>query len=142
MASSNSFTSIAIGNRIGVICFFVALLFTFFAFRLVDLQVGGHEKFSHLAAEKHGVKQPILAERGNIFDRHGELLAVNVPVRTVYADGTHIKDPEALAHVAAPFLGLSERELAAKLASKRPYVVIQSGLSELDAAAMMKALEE
>lgn len=131
-----------IGNRIGLVCFFVALLFTFFAFRLVDLQVGGHEKFSQLAAEKHGVKQPILAQRGNIFDRHGEVLAVNVPVRTVYADGTHIKDSAALAHVAAPFLGIPEKELAAKLSSKRPYVVIRSGVSELDAAAMMKALEE
>jgi cell division protein FtsI (penicillin-binding protein 3)/stage V sporulation protein D (sporulation-specific penicillin-binding protein) len=136
------FTSAALGQRIGLVCSFVALIFTFFAFRLVNLQVGGHEKFSHLAAEKHGVKQPIAAVRGNIFDRHGEVLAVNVPVRTVYADGTHIKDPLALAHVAAPFLGLPEKELALKLASKRPYVVIRSGISELDATAMMRALEE
>ena len=132
----------SIGNRIGIVCFFVALLFTFFAFRLVNLQVGGHEKFSQLAAEKHGVKQPIIAQRGNIFDRHGEVLAVNVPVRTVYADGTHIKDAAALAHVAAPFLGIPEKELSAKLATKRPYLVIRSGMSELDAASMMKALEE
>ncbi len=128
--------------RLGIVCFLVSLFFTFFALRLVDLQVGSHEKFSRLAAEKHGFKQPIMAERGKIFDRHGELLAGNVPVRTVYADGTHIKDPLALAHLAAPFLGISEKELASKLTNKRPYMVIRTGLSELDAAAMMKALEE
>ena len=132
----------SIGNRIGIICVFVALIFTFFAFRLIDLQVAGHEKFSKLAAEKHGVKQPIIAKRGNIFDRHGEALAVNVPVRTVYADGTHIKDAAAVAHVAAPFLGIPEKELSAKLSTKRPYLIIRSGVSEMDASAMMRALEK
>lgn len=142
MVVHTSWASSALSNRIGMVCCCVALIFTVFALRLVDLQVGGHEKFSRLAAEKHGVKQPIFAVRGNIFDRHGEVLAVNVPVRTVYADGTHIKDPLVLAHVAAPFLGISEKELAMKLTSKRSYFVIRSGLSELEAAGMMKALEE
>ena len=128
-------------NRIGFVCFLLASLFTFFAFRLVDLQVGGHEKFLKLAAEKHGFKQPIFAQRGAIYDRHGEALAVNVPVRTVTADGTRIKDPAAVAHVAAPFLGIKESELASKFSTKRPYVVIQNGVSELDATAMMNALE-
>lgn len=129
-------------KRIGVVCSLVALLFTFFAFRLIDLQVAGHEKFLKLASEKHGFKQPILAQRGNIFDRHGEPLAVNVPVRTIYADGTRIKDSKALAHVAAPFLGISEKDLAAKLLTKRPYVIIRSGVSELDATSMVKAMED
>lgn len=120
----------------------MALLFTFFALRLVNIQVADHEKFLHLAAEKHGFKQPIFAQRGTIFDRHGEALAVNVPVRTVYADGTHIKNPAALAHVAASFLNIPEKELTAKLTTKRPYIVICSGMSELDATAMMKALEQ
>ncbi|MEI6417073.1 MAG: penicillin-binding protein 2 [Verrucomicrobiota bacterium] len=128
-------------NRIGFVCFLLASLFTFFAFRLVDLQVGGHEKFLKLAAEKHGFKQPIFAQRGAIYDRHGEALAVNVPVRTVTADGTRIKDPAALAHIAAPFLGVKESELLSRLSTKRPYVVIQNGVSELDATAMMNALE-
>ncbi len=130
-----------ISNRIGLVCSLLALLFTFFAFRLIDLQVGGHEKFLKLAVEKHGFKQPILAKRGTIYDRHGEALAVNVPVRTVTADGTRIKDPAAVAHIAAPFLGIKEAELRSKLSTKRPYVVIQNGVSELDATAMMKALE-
>lgn len=130
-----------ISNRIGVVCSLLAALFTFFAFRLIDLQVGGHEKFLKLAVEKHGFKQPIFAQRGAIYDRHGEALAVNVPVRTVTADGTRIKDPVAVAHIAAPFLGIKEADLAAKLSTKRPYVVIQNGVSELDATAMVKALE-
>ena len=130
-----------ISNRIGFVCFLLASLFTFFAFRLVDLQVGGHEKFLKLAAEKHGFKQPIFAQRGAIYDRHGEALAVNVPVRTVTADGTRIKDPAAVAHIAAPFLGVKESELLSRLSTKRPYVVIQNGVSELDATAMMNALE-
>ena len=130
-----------IGNRIGIACSFLALLFTFYAFRLINIQVGGHEKFLKLAAEKHGFRQPIIAERGNILDRNGEALAVNVPVRTVYADGTHIKDPSAVARCAASFLGMPEKELAEKLMTKRPYVVIRTGVSELDATSMIKALD-
>lgn len=131
-----------IGNRIGIVCSFLALLFTFYAFRLINLQVAGHEKFSKLASEKHGFQQPIIAERGRIFDRNGEALAVNVPVRTVYADGTHIKNPAALAHCAAPFLGMHEKELAEKLTTRRPYIVIRTGVSEIDATSMIKALDE
>ena len=115
-----------ISNRIGFVCSLLAALFTFFAFRLVNLQVGGHEKFLKLAVEKHGFKKPIFAQRGAIYDRHGEALAVNVPVRTVTADGTHIKDPAAVAHIAASFLNMKESDLVAKLSTKRPYVVIQN----------------
>jgi cell division protein FtsI/penicillin-binding protein 2 len=129
-----------ISSRIGLVCFLLSALFTFFAFRLVDLQVGSHEKFLKLAARKHGFRKPIFAQRGAIYDRHGEALAVNVPVRTVTADGTRIKDPAAIAHIAAPFLGIKESELISRLSTKRPYVVLQNNVSELEATAMMEAL--
>lgn len=132
-------------GRIGVVCALLVLVFTTFAWRLIHLQILQHDYFSKLAAQKHLRCQPIPAKRGRILDRNGEELAVNIPVRTVTADGTHIKDPGALAAVAAPFLEMPVEELTGKLSpavkGKRPYVVIKKEVAEEKAQAMITAME-
>ena len=130
------------GGRIGFVCALMVLIFTGFAWRLINLQVLQHDYFSLKAAEKHCFRQPIQARRGRILDRNGEELAVNIPVRTVTADGTHIHDPAALAVVAAPFLEMPVPELTQKLSTKRPYVVIRKAVSEENAQGMIRAMEK
>lgn len=130
------------GGRIGFVCALMVLIFTGFAWRLINLQVLQHDYFSLKAAEKHCFRQPIQARRGRILDRNGEELAVNIPVRTVTADGTHIHDPAALAAVAAPFLEMPVPELTQKLSTKRPYVVIRKAVSEENAQRMIRAMEK
>lgn len=129
-------------TRTGLACAAVALVFTAYSVRLVELQVAKHQEYAQLAAEKHTMRQVIHARRGLIFDRNGELLAANVPVRTVVADGSHVKDPAALAKVAAPFLDIKEEELRAKLTSGRKYIVIRHELAEDKALALRKALQD
>jgi cell division protein FtsI/penicillin-binding protein 2 len=133
-------------GRIGVVCALLVLVFTTFAWRLIHLQVLQHDYFSKLAAEKHLRRQVIQAKRGRILDRNGEELAVNVPVRTVTADGTHIKDPSALAALAAPFLDMPAGELGAKLSAavnaKKPYLVIRKEVPEEKAQEMIAAMEK
>lgn len=133
-------------GRIGVVCALLVLVFTTFAWRLIHLQILQYDYFSKLAAQKHLRCQPIPAKRGRILDRNGEELAVNIPVRTVTADGTHIKDPAALAAIAAPFLEMPVEELAGKLSpavkGKRPYVVIKKEVAEEKAQAMIAAMEK
>ncbi len=129
-------------GRIGVVCALLVLVFTTFAWRLIHLQILQYDYFSKLAAQKHLRCQPIPAKRGRILDRNGEELAVNIPVRTVTADGTHIKDPAALAAVAAPFLEMPVEELAGKLSTKRPYVVIKKEVAEEKAQAMIATMEK
>ena len=102
-------------TRTAIACAAVALIFTAYSVRLVELQVIKHQEYSQLAAEKHTMRIVLHARRGLIFDRNGELLASNLPVRTVVADGSHVKDPAALARIAAPFLDMDEKELCAKL---------------------------
>ena len=130
------------GGRIGVVCALLVLVFTGFAWRLIHLQVLQHDYFSEIAAQKHETRQVIPARRGRILDRNGEELAVNIPVRTVTADGTHIHDPALLAEVAAPFLDMPVKDLAQKLSTKRQYVVIRKEVSEEKAQDMMRAIEK
>lgn len=129
-------------TRTGIACASVALVFTVYSARLVHLQVAKHQEYSQLAAEKHTMRQVIHARRGLIFDRNGELLASNLPVRTVVADGSHIKDPAALARVAAPFLEMDEKELCAKLSSERKYIVIRREVAEDKSLALGKAMDD
>lgn len=129
-------------TRTGCACAVVALIFTAYSVRLVDLQLIKHQEYSKLAAEKHTMRIVLHARRGLVFDRHGELLASNLPVRTMVADGSHIKDPAAIARLAAPLLSMDEKELRAKLTSGRKYIVLRRGLAEEKAVALVKALQD
>ena len=130
------------GRRIGVVSALLVLIFTAFSWRLIHLQVLKHDYFSAIAAEKNDTRKVIPSRRGRILDRNGEELAVNIPVQMVYADGSHINDPSALAGVAAPFLEMPVGELTEKITTKSKYVVIRKGVSEEKAKDMMRALEK
>jgi cell division protein FtsI (penicillin-binding protein 3) len=101
--------------RAVTVCFGLVGLFSIYSVRLINLQTIEHEKFTALAAEKHNHKQIIYARRGIIRDAHDEALAENIPVKTVVADASHIRDPVALAAAIANQLEMDPRDLADKL---------------------------
>jgi cell division protein FtsI/penicillin-binding protein 2 len=100
-------------------------LFSAFSFRLVYLQIIKHAEYSELAAEKHGHKQTIHADRGAIFDANGEVLAHNVPGETVVVDNTLVNNAEALIPLLADTLKLPVSELNEKVIGERRYVVLK-----------------
>jgi cell division protein FtsI (penicillin-binding protein 3)/stage V sporulation protein D (sporulation-specific penicillin-binding protein) len=127
-------------TRIALASGFLGLIFTGFSARLIDISVGRHNEYSEIAAQKNSIRQPIYARRGLIYDRNGEILADNAPIRTVVADGTRIEHPERVAEIAAPFLGAKAGELAARLRTDRRYVVLQRELPAETAFELAKAL--
>lgn len=66
-----------------------------------------------MAQRLHTVELP--AQRGSIFDRNGNELALSVRQRTVWADPAQVEDPAATAAELAPVLGVGEPELRARL---------------------------
>ena len=125
--------------RIAVACGIVAVIFTIFSARLVDLHITKHKEYSRLAANKHSMRQIIHANRGMILDRNGEILASNLPVRTVVADASLIKNSTALAALTFQFLGLKEEDVLKKISSDKKYIVLKRNVPEdiyvaLDAA--------
>ncbi len=129
-------------TRIALASGFLGLIFTGFSVRLIDISVGRHEEYSEIAAQKNSFRQPIYARRGLIYDRNGEILADNAPVRTVIADGSHIEHPRAIAEIAAPFLKLDVDALEKKLTTPSKYVVVQRGLPAETAFELERALGE
>lgn len=116
--------------RAWIACFGLAICFGVFIVRLCYLQVIKHEKYAQLAIEYHGHKEIIHARRGLIMDTNEEILADNVPVQTIVADGSLITDPEAIAGLLSGPLEMSAKELREKLTTKRKYVVLKRKVSD------------
>jgi cell division protein FtsI/penicillin-binding protein 2 len=123
--------------RAVTVCFGLVGLFSVYSFRLIDLQIAKHDEYAALAAEKHVHKQNIYARRGIIRDSRNEALTENLPVKTVIADASHIRDPLALAQAICHQLEMDPRELAEKLRSGRQYIVLKRELPE-DKAEQLK----
>ena len=121
-------------------CAAVGLVFTGFSLRLIHLQVSKHEEYSKIAAAKHSIRQPIFARRGLIEDRNGEILAVNVPVRRVVLDGSHVNNAVELARVAAPYLEMDADDLAKQFVTEKRFVLISREMSEEKSLELRKKL--
>ncbi|MGH8094698.1 MAG: peptidoglycan D,D-transpeptidase FtsI family protein [Chthoniobacterales bacterium] len=128
-------------TRCALVCVFFALLFSVFSYRLIYLQMVMHDYYSQLAAEKNVGRDVIPAERGAIYDCQNEVLAQNVPVATVVADATLINNPGALIPLVANRLHLPPNEIAEKIGSHRPYIVLKREVPEADASALETALK-
>ena len=129
--------------RAVTVCFGLVGLFSAYSVRLIDLQIVEHEKFTALAAEKHTHKQIIYARRGIIRDAHDEALAENIPVKTVVADASHIRDPVALAAAIADQLEMDPRDLADKLnqtGKGSKHIVLKSAVPEQRAEKIKESL--
>ena len=101
--------------RAAIVCFALVGVFSLFSVRLIYLQVIQHDVYVQLAAEKHVHKQVIYARRGVIRGCRGEPLAENRRIYDVAADGSHIRNPAALAQAIAGQLEMDPAELEAKL---------------------------
>ncbi|MGZ8735169.1 MAG: penicillin-binding transpeptidase domain-containing protein [Acidimicrobiia bacterium] len=98
--------------------------------RLVDLQAISASHYTELGLEQRVRTITLPAERGAIFDRNGDELAVSVPVKTIVADPSVVPDPAGYAEKLAPLLGVDERELRRRLADHNTefaYVARQVG---------------
>ena len=93
-----------------------ALVFVVIGLRLVDVQALGGDRYEQLGLSQRVRTVELAAERGSIFDRNGNDLAVSVQQQTVWADPTFIEDPTATAAALAPILGRDEGELTLDLA--------------------------
>jgi cell division protein FtsI (penicillin-binding protein 3) len=120
-------------TRCTLVCLGFVALFSVFSCRLIYLQITKHDVYAGLAAEKHVYKQPIYAERGEIVDANGEVLANNVPVETVVADATHINDRKGVIEVLARELKVPAAEITEKLSGDRRYIVLQREVAKAQA---------
>ena len=129
-------------TRIIIASVAASAIFTGFSARLVHIHITKHEEYSRLAAEKHTMRQVIHARRGMILDRNGEILATNLPVRTIFADASHISNPDELAELAAGRLGLDAADLKEKFSTGRKYIVLKRLVPEQQAMDLFEDMRQ
>lgn len=83
--------------------------------RLSYLMVKRSQYYQKLALDLHQRERSIKAERGEIYDRNGILIAANKPVCTVSVIHSQIKDPNKVVKVLACELNLKEEEVRKKV---------------------------
>jgi cell division protein FtsI (penicillin-binding protein 3) len=90
------------------------------------------------AASQQWTRDRVLpAQRGTIFDRNGDELALSVPASTVAVDPQQVNDPAGTADIFAQILGLSpaqRNELEAEMAAKdRGFVYVARQIDDAPA---------
>ncbi|MEW5946924.1 MAG: penicillin-binding protein 2 [bacterium] len=79
------------------------------------------------------------ARRGDVTDRNGVILAMDVPRPSVYVEPARVEDPEKAAGVLAPVLGVGRGELLKKLRSRSSMEWLARGVGRDAAARVLNA---
>ncbi len=89
-------------------------------------------------ARTAGIVPPPKAERGQILDRKGRLLATNLPITVLHADPSEIMNPAAAARALAPLLPRHDEGALARLLTKDTrYVELDRKLTPTRHAAIL-----
>ena len=92
-----------------------ALLLMILTIRLGWLMLGKSGYYGKKAQDLHERERSIKAERGEIWDRNGTVLAANQTVCTISVIHSQITDPENVIHVLAEELGMDEKKIRARV---------------------------
>ncbi len=102
-------------KRLLVVCLFFFLLLIAIFSRAYHLQVVSGKELKGLAKKQHTSAIMINSERGVIYDRNGEKLAVSVMAKSLFADPAKVSRPEEAAKRLAPVLQADPGALLKKL---------------------------
>lgn len=93
-----------IRQRVRLVCFLLVALYMALAGRLVFLQIVKHDYYFRIARQIREHLIPLPAQRGEIVDRNGAPLAINIEVGQISADPTQVSDPTATGEALASCL--------------------------------------
>jgi cell division protein FtsI (penicillin-binding protein 3) len=104
--------------------------------RLVQLQVVSADEYAARGLRQRQHTLPIPAERGTVFDRNGNALAMSVRLKTVFADPSLVSDPVTTAAALSPILQIDQPTLEAKLRQRGEFVYLARKVDEEVATAI------
>ncbi|KUG22914.1 cell division protein ftsi [hydrocarbon metagenome] len=114
--------------------FFIALIS-----RAFQLQVLSGQKLKSLAQRQHTTVLQLQPERGIIFDRNGEKLAISIMTNSVCADPTKIADPAKVSRQIAEILGLDNQTVYKKISAPKNFCWLARRISPQQAVAVENA---
>jgi cell division protein FtsI/penicillin-binding protein 2 len=110
--------------RIALIAAVIFLAWAAMAFRLVQVQVVQASDLADQGLSQRLVTQDLPPQRGKIFDRNGELLALTVEGQSLYAVPAQVEEPLWVAQQVGALLEVDPEVLLDRLSSDRDFVYL------------------
>ena len=98
--------------RVKLVMVFFFVLSGVILTRTIFLQAVGDDRLERRAQAQCEQRQTLKLQRGVIADRQGSLLAVSLPMRSIYLVPQEVENPIDTAHVLARALRLKEEKLS------------------------------
>jgi penicillin-binding protein 2 len=123
-------------DRLSVMQAAIAVVFALLAVGFWVFQVAQHQKFRDMAENNHMRKLPLLAPRGMLFDRHGDILVENQYTYNITLDREQSKNVEETLRILAHATGVPDEQLfetfnrRRREPSYRPIVLIENATPE------------
>ncbi|MGH8913567.1 MAG: peptidoglycan D,D-transpeptidase FtsI family protein [Acidimicrobiia bacterium] len=111
--------------RVAVIGIFLAAAWLGMAYRLVQVQVVEAAELAEQGLDQRLVTRDLAPQRGKIFDRNGELLAMTVEAQSIWANPGQIEDPLWVAQQVGALLEVDSEVLYERLTSDRDFVYLK-----------------
>ena len=107
-----------IHTRMRIVLVVVSILLGLIILRVFYIQVFKYNKLSSLAESLWSRELPIMADRGEIRDRNGKVLATNITTTSLVVIPNQIKDKEQVARDLARILNVSYEEMYRHISKK------------------------
>ncbi len=111
--------------RLALIGLFLVVAWGGMAYRLVQVQVFQAEDLANQGLSQRLVSRELPPQRGKIYDRNGELLAMTVEAQSLYAVPSQVEDPLWVAQQVGGLLGVDSSLLMDRLGSDRDFVYLK-----------------
>jgi cell division protein FtsI/penicillin-binding protein 2 len=114
------------------------------AYRLFQVQVVQAADLADQGLTQRLVTRDLAPQRGKIFDRNGELLAMTVEAQSIWANPSQVEEPLWVAQQVGGLLGVDSEALYERLTSDRDFVYlkrqVEPGVAEQIAALEVRGL--
>lgn len=129
-------------RRFGWVAVVFALVAALVVTKLVGLQVLSPDRHRELAENQRFRVQPILGSRGAIKDRNGVDMAISVPLQTITADPSLVKNPDkAAAIIAETIPGVDQADMTERLDTRgKRFAYVARQVQPAQAAKLLKRL--
>lgn len=111
----------------------VYVCFVILVGRLVFLQIIMHDKYAKDAGKIQFVQKSLPSQRGSIYDRNGNILAMDIPAKTLYIDTRHVVDKEETKKILSAILKIPKSEIEKKFNEKYPRIKRKLSVEEYTA---------
>ena len=108
----------SIHKRLKIIGIIITFLFLLIIFKVFYIQFFSYKKLNKLASSLWNRNLPIEANRGNIYDRNGNILAGNITTTSLVLIPNQIKSKELTAQKLAEILNVSYEEMLKHVSKK------------------------